>query len=313
MLAVTVGSVADREDGGSMAKINTPSPFTRRGPGFNGYRKPDLVAQGGNYAANWRQYNDLSVVAIGRDGDRLAYGNGTSYAAPLISRLAAQIFEHVPTATPDLVRALLIHSAADAQKNSIDDETFRHLIGNGVPSAEKILTSDKWNQNYVFQGVIGFRKIMKIPFYVPRGLISRSGRKKVRIRLTIVFSPETNRTLKAGYCKSHLRMQLSKLNENGVLTAAGVDENSSEVIKDRYSTVIRYDKTFSDGLKEGEWELLIEQESKWTLTDTNTPYAVIITVSDPRKDNAVDIYQLINTEVPNRYENLLSVQQQLRI
>lgn len=46
MLALTVGSIADRDNDGSMAKSNAPSPFTRRGPGFNSYRKPDLVAGG---------------------------------------------------------------------------------------------------------------------------------------------------------------------------------------------------------------------------------------------------------------------------
>lgn len=34
MLALTVGSIADKENEGSMAKLNAPSPFTRKGPGI---------------------------------------------------------------------------------------------------------------------------------------------------------------------------------------------------------------------------------------------------------------------------------------
>lgn len=312
MLALTVGSIADRENEGSMAKLHTPSPFTRKGPGFNDYRKPDLVAQGGNYAANWRHFDDLSVTGIGSIGNHISYGNGTSFAAPLISRLAAKIFESIPEAKPDLVRALLIHSSDLKTCELFDSNMTQKLMGNGLPDEKKLLSSDMWNQNFLFQGVIGFRKIIKIPFYVPQALINRQGRDIVRIRFTITFSPETNRTLKAGYCKSHLRTQLSKLNSDGLLKAIASDE-TSEVIKDRYSTVIRYDKTFSRGIAFGEWELLIEQQSRWTLSETETPFAVVLTVVDPRNDPSIDIYSAIQTEVPNKYENLITVKERIKL
>jgi len=312
MLALTVGSVADRENEGSMAKSNAPSPFTRKGPGFNTYRKPDLVAQGGNFANNWREFDELSVAGIGSGGDHLSYGNGTSFAAPLISRLAAQTFEYIENATPELVRALLIHSASLAESESFDSEMAQKLMGNGLPDTTKLLTSDRWNQNYIYQGVIGYRKIIKIPFYVPNVLINRKGTDIIRIRFTLAFSPETNRTLKTGYCKSHLRTQLSKLNKDNILTPIGSDE-TNEVLKDRYSTVIRYDKTFSRGTAAGDWEILIEQQSRWTLSETDTPFAIVLTISDPRNDASVDIYNAIQSEVPNKYENIVTVKERLKI
>ncbi|MDX1901852.1 MAG: S8 family peptidase [Gammaproteobacteria bacterium] len=312
MLALTVGSIADRENEGSMAKSSAPSPFTRKGPGFNTYRKPDVVAQGGNFANNWREFDELSVAGIGGSGDHLSYGNGTSFAAPLISRLAAKTFEYIENATPELVRALLIHSANLAESESFDSEMAQKLMGNGLPDTTKLLTSDRWNQNYIYQGVIGYRKIIKIPFYVPKTLIDRKGGDIIRIRFTLAFSPETNRTLKAGYCKSHLRTQLSKLNKDNTLIPISSDE-TNEALKDRYSTVIRYDKTFSRGVAAGDWEILIEQQSRWTLSETDTPFAVVLQISDPRNDAAIDIYSAIQAEVPNKYENLVTLKERLKI
>ncbi|MCR9205334.1 MAG: S8 family peptidase, partial [Halobacteriovoraceae bacterium] len=109
MLALTCGSFSDRANAGSLAQQSHPSPFTRRGPGFNGYRKPDLVCPGGNYASGWSHFDDIAVAGIGADGNRLDYGNGTSFSAPLITRLAAQLFEMMPNSGPELVRALLVH------------------------------------------------------------------------------------------------------------------------------------------------------------------------------------------------------------
>lgn len=312
MLALTVGSITDRENKGSLTKSNHPSPFTRRGPGFNGYRKPDLVAQGGNYTYDWKNFDDLSVVGLGKDGNSLAYGNGTSYAAPLISRLAAHLFDRIPDATSELVRAILIHSGTSIETNIINPEMLLNLTGNGLPDAKMLLNCDRWNQVYIFHSTIGYRKICKVPFFIPKALTDRKGRQKLRIKFTLVSSPETNITLKTGYCKSHLQTQLLKLNSNNKLVKA-LPEKNSEVMNDRYSTVIRYDKTFSGELLNGEWELVIEQQSKWTLIEKETPFAVVISVCDPRKEKDIDIYASIQTEIPNKYRDLIAVQDKIRV
>ena len=312
MLALTVGSITDRENNGSMARRHLPSPFTRKGPGFNQYRKPDLVAPGGNYTLNWKSFDDLSVVGISGDGKHLAYSNGTSFAAPLISRLAAKIFSHIPNATPELVKALLIHSAKMTNSDILDNEMAENLMGNGLPDADYLFFSTQWDQNYFFQGKIGYRKIIKLPFFVPSCLINRKVKGKLRIRFTLAFYPETNRSLKKGYCKSHLKVHLNKKNKNGNYKLSPTGDGT-EVIKDRYSSIIRYDKTFSREIAPGEWELIIEQESKWNLSETDTPFSIILTVSDPIKGEKIDIYNSIQAEAPNIYENLLEVKETIKV
>ena len=311
MLALTIGSCAERSNSGSMVAPGNPSPFTRRGPGFNNYRKPDLIAHGGNYGIGWSQQDDLCVAGLGSHGDSLSYGCGTSYSAPIVASLAAQILDAVPNATVELVRALLVHFAefSPAARGS---ELLSSLVGNGRPNPVRILRSTPWEQTFAFMGNVDYRQILKIPFFVPNGLTSRKMRSRVRVRCTIAFAPETNRTLRAGYCKSHLRCKLIKLGEDGTQKEVG-GEDSPEAIKERYSTLVRFERTFSSHVGGGDWHLLVEQESRWRLKDPRTPLAALITVEDPSRASNVDIHGMIRAEARGRYATELLTQHQLRV
>jgi hypothetical protein len=312
MLALTVGSIAERENRGSIARAGDPSPFTRRGPGFAGYRKPDLAVHGGNYGQRWQSFDDLSTAGISQSGDALAFGDGTSFAAPLITRLAAQVFAAIPDASASLVRALLVHFARPNPKSiTAPDEAIR-ILGNGSPDATRLLRSTKWEQTFYFVGKIAYRQITRIPFYVPKALVKRDGRQKVRVRYTVVFAPETNRTLKSGYCKSHLRTKIVKLNQNKAEKEIAVD-NTPDRLNERYSTVIRGAKTFSSHVSGGDWAMLIEQESRWKLKDPETPFAVVVTVEDPRRDTNIDIHAAIRAEAKNRYKGELQTPIRARV
>lgn len=43
MLGITVGAIAGKEHPLSLSGVNEISPYSRRGPGFAGFTKPDLV------------------------------------------------------------------------------------------------------------------------------------------------------------------------------------------------------------------------------------------------------------------------------
>jgi len=310
MLAITVGSCAERENGGSMVSAGKPSPFTRRGPGVGSFRKPDLIAHGGNCGTGWRDHDDLSVAGIGPD-ETVSYGCGTSYAAPIISSLAAQIIDAIPNATVELARALLVHFA-ELIPEARDSEIMSSLVGNGRVNPGRILRSTPWEQTFAFMGHVDYRQILKIPFFVPGGLTGRKMRGRLRVRCTVAFAPETNRTLRAGYCKSHLRCKLIKLTEGGN-TKEVTSEDAPEAIKDRYSSIVRIEKMFSSNVGPGDWQLLIEQESRWRLKDPKTPVAALITVEDPRRVSSVDIHAMIRAEARGRYTAELSTRYQLRV
>lgn len=310
VLALTVGSLAERANQGSLAPQDAPSPFTRRGPGFQRFRKPDLVAHGGNYGMNWQAVEDLATAGIGNHGDHLCWGCGTSYAAPLITRLAARLFEEIPSATPQLVRALLIHFASHSESSSMPD--MWQLVGNGRPDPDRVLQSTQWSQAFVHTAAVSHREIRRVEFYVPKAVAERKGRKRVRIRATVAYAPETNRTLKAGYCKSHIRCKLSKRDASGNLKDVTANDGEA-VLKDRYAGVARLEKTFSRHVGGGYWELLLEHESRWSLKDQGLPVAAVITVEDPREEKGVDVLAAIRTEVPGRYATQLATPTVLKV
>ena len=317
LLALSVGSIALRENTGSMVSRGFPSPFTRRGPGFSGFPKPDLVAHGGNRGLSWREVDDLAAVGIGSDATEacLSYGTGTSYAAPLVSRAAAFLFDSIPNVSAPLVRAMLSHFASSAEgadyNSTFSEERLKELIGSGLPRPELMSFSRPSCQSYIFQGSIRFREIMNIPFFVPRSLIDRKG-KKVKIRLTVASSPETNKALKAGYCKSHLRVKLMKLNSESVLKDISVSDNA-ENIAEKYFPLYRIEKTFTTQVSHGEWAVVVEHVSRWKLKEESMKFALVLSVEDPQSDSNIDIYQAIRTEIPNKYQNELVLANTIRL
>lgn len=314
VFGLTVGAVSDRENQGSMTVKNSPAPFTRRGPGFNQFRKPDLVAEGGNLTANGKDFADLSVAGIGGDGCSLSYGSGTSYAAPLVSRSAAKLFESFPDIRAELVKALLLHSCSIKPLNtsSIDNEIITKLVGNGISQQPMLLNSDRWNQNYIYQGIIGYRKILRLPIYIPQALTLRKGRRKLKISYTLVFFPETSRVLKEGYCKAHLRVNLSKRDATGNLKPISNDK-SQNVINDKYCSIVRGEKEFSSGVSHGDWEISIELLSRWMLKEQELSFALVLTISDPKMENNIDIYNAISNETQNRFQDFVAVREQQRV
>jgi len=312
MLALTVGSVANEEASGSMAKKGEPSPFTRKGPGFSGYYKPDLAAHGGNCGSNWSRHSFLEAVGFCHQSDSIAYSRGTSFSTPIISRLAAKIFEIIPTASACLVKAMLIHFSSKAQSTNFSSEDLDKLIGNGNPLPDMLANSSKHMQTYLYQGEVDYRDIIEVPFHVPAALVNRAVDKKLRIRVTISFYPETSRVLKSGYCKSHIRTKIIKRNAQG--EEKDVPFSSATVIdSDRYSTVIKMEKEFSREISSGDWKVLVAHESRWNLKNPKTKFAIVITVEDPKNDPIIDIYQAIRNEVPNRYKQELKINERIRI
>jgi subtilisin family serine protease len=311
MLAITVGSTAKEIATGCMATKDEPSPFTRRGPGFNGFRKPDLAIHGGNMGTGFRSVNHLMATGINSSGTSIAYGNGTSFSAPIITRLAAKIFEYYPLASASLVKALLLHFSDFKNSENFTPEVLANLIGNGIPVSEGLSFSTKHSQTFLYQGEMDFRDIIEVPFYVPKSLVNRKGNNVVNVKATITFYPETSKVLRKGYCKSHIRTKFIKIDSVGNEKDVGFSD-AKEFDDGRYSTVIKMNKSFSNKVSPGDWKVLVAHESRWTLKDAKTRFAVVITVEDPKKEAAVDIYQSIRTEVPTRYKNEIKVRERIR-
>lgn len=103
----------------AIAKISGyPSPFTRTGFGVDGMIKPDLVDFGGDFVLDGNRSvmdNDaaVSIVTFSQNyiSSLFKISSGTSFAAPRVANLGAQLFNKYPDASSNLIRALIAVSA----------------------------------------------------------------------------------------------------------------------------------------------------------------------------------------------------------
>ena len=158
MLALTVGAITTALAASGLTAQETvvrvpmgrpgwPSPFTRIGPGLAGAVKPELVERGGTIGIESGRFvnNDaeLSVISAHAQADRvLAYDIGTSFAAPLVTRVAAAVKARFPEFSSNLVRPLVMSSAtaldfeAELQAGRPSDiaDAVLRLSGYGKPN-----------------------------------------------------------------------------------------------------------------------------------------------------------------------------------
>jgi hypothetical protein len=208
---LTVGSVArlvapQRLDGRQMlgdravAEKGEPSPFTRSGPGAAGGIKPDVIHHGGNWVLNdadMVERNDYGVSAISTKGggEQPYFGiaNGTSFAAPLVTRSAARILDRYPGTSANLARALIGASAKPLQTpGSLDEKARRRLSGYGSLSDHDVVESGVNRVALMYQGEIAPDTVVVHPVPIPREFMEASGER--RIITALAFDPEVRRT-----------------------------------------------------------------------------------------------------------------------
>lgn len=119
-----------------------PSPFSRSGPGAGGIRKPDFTEIGGTLvfdapSASLRSaphIPEAGVITLNHQFTRqlLTSGKGTSYAAPMLANKASELLRLFPTASANLIRALL------AGASSVPDACTRRLVGMSAADQARI-------------------------------------------------------------------------------------------------------------------------------------------------------------------------------
>lgn len=109
-LIISVGATSEN---GTPDRSDDDIPsFVSRGPTQDGLAKPDLVAPGTRLVSLRAPGSTVDVAnpqaRVGEDGFR---GSGTSFAAPLVTGVVAQVLGADPTLTPDQVKHGLLHGA----------------------------------------------------------------------------------------------------------------------------------------------------------------------------------------------------------
>lgn len=219
-LAITVGGLSQgivqepHSDERVMLAIgghaNYPSPFTCTGPGFEGAIKPELVDDAGDVFFADRRQKDSGVLTMNKDfappAARLFKRQlGTSFAAPKVANMAAQLMREYPEYSSNLIRALLVHSAevpedrpaSLTEKKSWDPDMLR-IYGYGKPSferAQKAAGNDAWLL-HEGEAVADTFTIFELPA-LPDDFLDREGRR--RIGVTLAYDPPTRQTRADSY------------------------------------------------------------------------------------------------------------------
>jgi len=301
VLAVTVGSMARRTDAACVAREGEVTPYSRRGPGADGARKPDVVAHGGNVIFNgvgapWATTPIVAAYGIGRAGTHLEYSTGTSHAAPLVAQYAARLFDAYPDASPNLVKALLCHFAKGALTPEIEGDAVDRssVCGFGEPDIDRALFSAQASSTFLYQGEIERDTYLYIPFFVPQALVDGAER-GIRIRATVAFDAPVSTDDAVNYCLCRISGKLRKQTEDGLRdVAVGGDGDDAY---QPWSPLIHFSQSFRRSYAAGEWELRLRLMTRGDLPHGfRQSFAAVIEVLDAGGN--IDVRKAILDEFP---------------
>jgi len=187
--AITVGGIM--RDRGHNAYI--PSPLSRMGSGVNGSIKPDLVEIGGG--------EHDRVITLGNTPHQglFSLSAGTSLSAPIVSNYAARLMNRFPSASRNLIAALLISSASlPANRPDLGCRTkeernglLLHIYGHGRPSLPDALGSRQDRVVFTHDGKIRPESVLYFSIPLPSDFFWTPGLRT--ISATLSFDPPCSR------------------------------------------------------------------------------------------------------------------------
>lgn len=284
-----------------------PSPFSRIGPGLNGATKPDVVEVGGTLifdpiVGRLRGGEDVASAGVmtlyHRYTDRLfTAGSGTSYAAPRVAFSAAQILGRFPTASANLVRALIVGSAeipqpAQERLQLLGAEAMRSICGHGLVDLERAAFSDDARVTLYAEDELALDHFAVYRIPIPEPFQAGNGERCVRVTLT--FDPPVRHT-RNDYAGVGMSFRLVRGCEPDLIfdhyRKRDQTEGSFPELAARYnctlipgpktrekSSVQSATATFKRGVEEygDTYYLVVRCESGWATHVDRQPFAIVV-------------------------------------
>ena len=303
MLSIAVGSVVGVSHNNSLSVKNEIAPYSRRGPGFKGFSKPDLCAYAGTItveAGNHCVPNDSFSLILSKDG-KLVPDAGTSFAAPVVAGDFAEILGIIPNRDTLLAKALLYHNAVPLwDEDSIEDDelAFAHnLYGRGLSNVDDSKFSSPHRVTFVRTGSLNRTTKERVSIYMPQILAAQVGKNVAKVTVTCLSMPPVDRTKGTEYLGAYIRASLKKSRPNGVeLMPVSPDFKEG---RQKWDVCHQFSKLFSR-FNAGDWQIWLELFSRWDDKADDVPYALVVTIEDVSK--TLDVYSEI--EALNRYRAL---------
>ncbi|AOX45314.1 S8 family peptidase [Microbacterium sp. BH-3-3-3] len=165
--------------------------YSGRGPGRPGSRvQPAVVAFGGDVISP-------RFPRLRADGQLLLDGHGTSYAAPLVTHLAAELTRELgPRADAPTLRALIVHSATRLPGHDVLAVGYGRI----VTDVNKILQCGPGQVTAIYQGSIARDEVRSFALPHPTGLTTGN----FDVRWTLAFTTGTDSAEAGDYTNAGL-------------------------------------------------------------------------------------------------------------
>ena len=310
-----------------IAQEAQPFPLTRRGPSINGAIKPDVVEHAGNVAmmrnGGRAQYDGLGLVSTCGDfvnGRPFAEDIGTSYAAPQVAHRAARLLKEVPTASHNLLRALLGAHARWPQA-CVDllngDDTVNgkdrilKLIGYGRIDEDALYSSVDQAVTLLSEDQIANDKCHFYELPIPESFWS-NGRRVREISIALAYSPDI-RTTRLDYRMTKLWFTLVTAADLDKVESAfrrnrevGMGERSNNrwiSNNDRKNGTLQVSRwNFIQPMQNGDkvFVVVTRQNTSWgNVADSPEPYAVVALLAD-RENAEINLYAQVRAQLEAR-------------
>lgn len=306
MLAVTVGAIVGVDYENSLSGKNDIASYSRRGPGFKGFSKPDLSAYAGTIVSNAgvpQIPSDSFSLLMSKEG-KLVPDVGTSFSAPVVSGDLAEIMRIVPDHNILLTKALLYHNAMpvwDEESMTDDELAFAHnLYGRGISNVDDSKYSSPSRVTFVRTGTLNRTTKERVSIYMPAVLAAQMGRNVAKVSVTCMSMPPVDRTKGTEYLGAYIRASLKKSHADGV-TLMPVSQDFKEG-RQKWDICHQFSKLFSR-FNAGDWQIWLELFSRWDDKSDDVPYALVVTIEDVSE--TLDVYSEI--EALNRYQALNTI------
>lgn len=300
ILGISVGSIIGFDHKFSLSKTNEIAPYSRRGPGFRGYSKPDLTAFAGTVtfiSGLTGVPEDSFSLLLASDGS-LIPDAGTSFSAPVVAGDLAEVLNILPHEDVLLAKALLFHNAVPLWDTEDLDDTelmFLHnLYGRGLSNVEASIYSSTDKVTFLRTGTLNKTTKERISIYMPEILAAQVGRNVARVSVTCMSLPPIDRTKGTEYLGAYIRASLKKSGLDGTSLLAVKPEFKEG--RQKWDVCQQFTKIFSR-FNAGDWQIWLELFSRWDEEHLDVPYALVVTIEDISKE--LDIYSEI--EVQNRF------------
>jgi hypothetical protein len=207
--ALTAGSVNhhfyEDENWISLGTENEISAFSRTGPGIWNMIKPDVVEYGGGQIVskdgalriNENEHTSPELVrstlnggnAIGRDSV------GTSFAAPKVSHIAAQLLKLYPDENINLIRALIVQGARLPEPFFLNPTTQAiQFYGYGIPSLARVTDNSEYRATFYTTGNISADQAHIYTVNIPESLTDKGNEYNILIEVSLAFTSRIRRT-----------------------------------------------------------------------------------------------------------------------